>query len=168
VARALADVDATTRGYLERLLEVLHARLGDGLVSLILYGSRARGTHRADSDIDVLVVVRDLPRARAARHALLRPIRQEVDAAYRQATGQEPPYLSYLVKTPEEAAYHSPLYLDMTEDAVAVHDRGGFFAAVLDAMRRRMASLGSTRVWLDNRWYWVLKPDMQWGETVEI
>jgi hypothetical protein len=168
VSRTLADVDATTRWYLERLLEALQARLGGLLVSLVLYGSRARGTHRSESDIDVLVVVRDLPRARVARHEVLRPLKQEVDVAYRHATGCGPPYLSYLVKTPEEAAYHSPLYLDMTEDAVLVYDRDGFFGSVLDAMRRRMASLGSTRVWLKRGWYWVLKPDMQWGESVEI
>ncbi len=33
--------------------------LGDQLVSMILYGSQARGQARSDSDIDVLVVVRD-------------------------------------------------------------------------------------------------------------
>jgi predicted nucleotidyltransferase len=33
--------------------------LGDQLQSVFLYGSQARGQARADSDIDVLVVVRD-------------------------------------------------------------------------------------------------------------
>lgn len=163
----MADLDVTTRRYLERLLEALQGRLGGRLVSLVLYGSRARGTYRAESDIDVLIVVSGLPRARAARHELLRPIKQETDREYRRAIG-DPPLLSYLVKTPEEAAYHSPLYLDMTEDAVLAYDRDGFFGNVLDEMRQRMASLGSKRVWLEHGWYWILKPDMKWGETVEI
>jgi predicted nucleotidyltransferase len=33
--------------------------LGDQLESVILFGSQARGEARADSDIDVLVIVRD-------------------------------------------------------------------------------------------------------------
>ena len=168
MSRGLADLDATTRWYAERLLESLRARLGDRLVSLVLYGSRARGTHRPESDIDVLIVVRDLPRARAARHELLRPVKQAIDREYRRTMGAEPPYLSYIAKSPEEGAHHSPLYLDLTEDAVLVHDRDGFFETVLDAMRRRMAALGSRRVWLRDGWYWILKPDMVWGERVEI
>ncbi|HUU57734.1 MAG TPA: nucleotidyltransferase domain-containing protein [bacterium] len=34
--------------------------LGDHIVHIILYGSRARGDYTEDSDIDVLVVVRDI------------------------------------------------------------------------------------------------------------
>jgi uncharacterized protein len=164
----VADLDDTTRWYVEHLLDALLARFGSTLVSLVLYGSRARGTHRPDSDIDVLIVVDGLPGGRFDRHDLLRPIKQEIDSAYRQSTGNHPPYLSYLAKTPEEAAYHSPLYLDMTEDAVLAHDRDRFFESVLDAMRRRMVALGSKRVWLKEGWYWILKPDMRWGERIEI
>ena len=46
-------------GILRTLRRELTRVLGDQLVSVILYGSRARGQARSDSDIDVLVVVRD-------------------------------------------------------------------------------------------------------------
>jgi predicted nucleotidyltransferase len=49
-----------------------------------VYGSRARGTHRDDSDLDVLIVIRDLPRLRAERHAVVRPIKWAIDRAHRQ------------------------------------------------------------------------------------
>ena len=42
-----------------RLRRELTRDLGDQLVSVILYGSQARGQAHSDSDIDVLVVVRD-------------------------------------------------------------------------------------------------------------
>ena len=74
-----------------------------------------------------------------------------------------------MTKTPEEARHHSPLYLDMVEDAVLLVDRDGFFTTVLDAMRARMRELGSRRVFLDDgNWYWDLKPDFRFGEVVEI
>jgi hypothetical protein len=74
-----------------------------------------------------------------------------------------------MTKTPQEARYHSPLYLDIVEDGILLVDRGGFFQAVLDAMRVRMRELGSRRVFLeDGSWYWDLKPDFRFGEVVEI
>jgi predicted nucleotidyltransferase len=47
------------QGILRNLRRELTSVLGDQLVSVILYGSQARGQARSDSDIDVLVVVCD-------------------------------------------------------------------------------------------------------------
>jgi predicted nucleotidyltransferase len=46
------------------------AAYGDGLVQLVLFGSRSRGEARSDSDIDVAVVLRNLPDRRADRDRL--------------------------------------------------------------------------------------------------
>ena len=43
---------------LAALRSELHQALGSQLQSVLLFGSRARGDARADSDIDVLIVVR--------------------------------------------------------------------------------------------------------------
>jgi predicted nucleotidyltransferase len=52
-----------TRSQLEKILKALRLGLkqvlGDQLESVILFGSHARGEAQNDSDIDVLVVVRD-------------------------------------------------------------------------------------------------------------
>ena len=44
---------------LETLRQAFARLLGDQIESVLLYGSRARGDHRPDSDIDLLVVMRD-------------------------------------------------------------------------------------------------------------
>lgn len=51
------------RTALAMLKERLTGFLGDSLVKLALYGSRARGDHDPDSDVDVAVVVRGLDAA---------------------------------------------------------------------------------------------------------
>jgi uncharacterized protein len=47
---------------LKDLKERLEIMLGDRLVLLVLYGSRARGDYERSSDVDVAVIVRDLDR----------------------------------------------------------------------------------------------------------
>jgi hypothetical protein len=42
----------------QRLVPAAHKTYGDRLVSVVLYGSVARGTMRHDSDIDLLIVAR--------------------------------------------------------------------------------------------------------------
>jgi hypothetical protein len=145
--------------------DVWCAVLGGRLRSLVLFGSVARGEARGGSDIDLLVVADGLPRS-------LRERRRPLLAAWEQVRAERrlPPVEWNLVtKTPEEARHHSPLYLDMVEDAILLVDRDSLFASVLDAMRARMRALGSRRVYLDDgTWYWDLKPDFRFGEVVEI
>ena len=47
------------RTVVRELLRVLIGLYGDNLVSLVVYGSVARGSARRDSDLDVLVVFED-------------------------------------------------------------------------------------------------------------
>jgi len=52
------------RSLLERLVELLLTNLGDKLVSVVIYGSVARGSAKKDSDIDILIVAESIPRSR--------------------------------------------------------------------------------------------------------
>lgn len=51
----------------EKLLEETRAFYGDRLVSLVVFGSVARGTYREDSDLDVLIIAERLPLGRMKR-----------------------------------------------------------------------------------------------------
>ncbi len=76
--------------------------------------------------------------------------------------------LSPVLRTPEDLRIASPLLLDLTEDAVLLHDEGGILAAALDDLRRRLRRLGARRVWIGTRWYWDLKPDYRRGEIIRV
>jgi predicted nucleotidyltransferase len=139
--------------------------MGERLVSLVLFGSVARGDAREGSDIDLLVVADGFPRSLAdRRHPLL-----EAWEAARSRVELPAATWNLVTKSREEAAHHSPLYLDMVEDGLLLFDRDAFFETILARMRDRMTALGSRRVFLhDGSWYWDLKPDFRWGENVEI
>ena len=53
---------------LQCFLRILHSRCGEDLVSVVLFGSWARGEARAESDIDLLVISKHFPRSRLDRH----------------------------------------------------------------------------------------------------
>lgn len=139
--------------------------LGEQLISLVLFGSVARGDATSESDLDVVVVADQFPRSLADRR---RPL---LETWERVRASRDLPRVTWnlVTKTREEAVHRSPLYLDIVEDGILLLDRGGFFANVLAGMRARMRQLGSRRVFLpDGNWYWDLKPDFRWFEDVEI
>jgi predicted nucleotidyltransferase len=142
--------------------EVLRRHFGDRLVSVVLFGSRARGEARLESDIDVLIVARGLPADRWARYGGLRPLARQVSEAFAEAVAP-------ILLTPEEAAHVRPYYLGMLSGHVMVEDVGGFFAAVLERLRRKLEDLGARRyVDADGYEYWDLKPDWKPGDVVEL
>lgn len=141
---------------------------GDRLEAIAVFGSVGRGTPRPDSDIDLLVVARDLPRGRLSRVDEFREVERLLERDLEQArrAGVET-RLSPVFRTPEELEIGGPLLLDLTEDAVVLRD-SGCLAARLARLRRRLDELGARRIWRGNAWYWDLKPDYRAGEVFEI
>lgn len=152
-----------------RYAAAAEAVLGPRLVSVVLFGSVARGKAGPASDLDLFLVVRDLPAGRFRRLELVETVRDllepDVDAA--RALGWEGD-LSVILRTPAEATRFCLLYLDMTRESVVLYDAQDFFAAVLDRVRARLAELGARRVYLGRAWYWDLKPDFRPGEVIEL
>ena len=77
---------------LSQIVTALQEGLGERLMAVVLYGSRARSQAREGSDWDLFIIATDLPVNLWERHVLLKRF---LPAAYRGA-------VSLLVKTPEE------------------------------------------------------------------
>lgn len=148
------------RSYLRGIFE----RYGDRLISVVLYGSYARGDARSDSDIDLLLIIDGYERFEEVG------VDEADELTYRiwkLGKGYHK-VLPYPLNR-EQASYHRPIYLDMITDGVILYDRGCFIEQVFNGIRGRLAQLGARRYELpDGSWYWVLKPEVKEGEVIEI
>lgn len=115
----------------------LREGLGDNLLSVVLFGSRARGEAHEGSDWDILVVARDLPERTLERAFLLK----------RMLPPEHRGEVSLLSRTPEEFMAGLPdLYLDIALDGVILYDTGDYVAERLEFLRaliRRKGRAGS-------------------------
>jgi predicted nucleotidyltransferase len=138
---------------------------GSALVSLAVFGSVARGTAKPDSDIDLLIIGDPLPDGRRPRTVQFLQLEDRLRE-------REPKFLEMLLspvmKTPAELRHGSPLLWDMTEEVDILVDRNGFLDRLLDDVRTRLRNLGARRVFREEGWYWILKPDYKVGEVFEI
>ena len=167
--KGLEYVNEPYRTVIERLLNELLKVFRDDLVSVVVYGSVARGTARKDSDIDVLIVVEELPRSRFERLSMYMKAEENLDPLLNELLNRGYAVtISPILKTKREAERISPLYLDMVEDAIIVYDKNGFFEEILKRLRGKLRELGAERVWIGKKWYWRLKKDYKFGEVIEL
>jgi len=140
----------------ESIVSGLREGLGDDLLAVVLFGSRARGEAREGSDWDFLVVARDLPERtleRAFRLKKMLPPLHRGEA-------------SLLARTPEEFMSSLPdLYLDIALDGVVLHDKDGYMAERLRFLRTliRRNGLRREKEGRDLIWRWEQPPGPDWS-----
>ena len=151
------------------LVRACRAHYGARLAAVAVYGSVGRGTPRFDSDVDLLIVADGLPDGRFPRVEDFNAVEESLSPRLRavRAAGLRPE-LSPIFKTRAELHRGTPLLLDMTEDARILFDPERCLAETLERLRGRLRKLGAKRIWRGNAWYWDLKPDYKWGDTIEL
>jgi predicted nucleotidyltransferase len=133
----------------------LLSALGESLVAVVLFGSRASGDARVDSDWDLLVIAHDLPQRPFERHKALKRALPEL------VRGD----VAIVARTPHEFEMSLPsLYLDIALDGRILYDPSGYAAEKLDTLRsliqrkglaRRRSADGDVWVWptaREDRW----------------
>jgi len=154
--------------FVKKILE----KYDEKALSIIVYGSLARGRAKEDSDIDLLLIIDQLPSSYSKRIDELvsleldQSIRDELEFLRKEgySTG-----FSYIPLTPDEAQSFRLLFLDVLTDNIRLLDRGSFFENLSNDFLRRLTSLGAKKVRTsEDSWYWILKPDVKFGEMIQI
>ncbi len=142
---------------------------GTRLVSLLVFGSYARGEPRSDSDLDLLIVLRSGRWSRLSERTeefvahVEQPCDEDLQKLFEDGILME---LSPFILTREEAQGFLPLYLDMASHCLIIRDHKGFMEGVLEKVRLKMAQWGSERINVSGHWLWEIRPGMQWNEVL--
>jgi predicted nucleotidyltransferase len=111
---------------------------------VVLFGSVARGDVSDTSDIDMLIVAKNLPGRRFERIKLFNKAedlcRDELRTIHERYSITT--YFSPIMKDVAEACRISPLYLDIVEDGIVLFDRDGFMSNLLERLRSRLRAIG--------------------------
>lgn len=161
----------TYRPLLDDFTSLIQEALGSQVISIVLYGSVARGNATAQSDVDLLLVLEEAsPIYRERLQSLLpilRCLRHQSSWKEQQARHRFPS-LSVVVLSRQEADQNQLLYLDMTEEARILLDRGDFFRHRLNILHSRLRELGAQKIQRNEGWYWDLKPDLKADEVLVL
>jgi predicted nucleotidyltransferase len=128
---------------------------GEDLKGIGLFGSRARGTARADSDHDILLVAAGLSADVFTRARQIRdPLR-----------GLEVAAVQVLARTPDDFLKDvTPLHLDLALDAQVIFERDGFLSQHLERLRELIHEAGLYRT-PELFWRWKNPPRRDWAIT---
>ncbi len=172
VVDELAMSDSMYTEYVNLIISLLRDRLGPDLVSVVLFGSVARGEAGEGSDIDLLAVSEAFNRPSGGRFDLFREIDRDVmnsKVRMRLRKSRLGTLISPVPLTPEEVRRNPPILLDILTDGIILHDKDNFIKNHLADLERKLKALGARRVRLPSgKWYWDLKPDYKLGEVVEV
>ena len=152
-------------------IQILRERFQDDIVSIVLFGSVARGNAKKESDIDLCLIIKNLPKSRFQRNRLLSSplanLREMHSYEGLRMKGYFPD-ISPILYTPEEIQDTKPIFLDMVEDGEILLDNGTF-RDKLDDIKKSMSKLNSRKIMCgDGTWYWELKPGMKLGEVITL
>jgi len=128
----------------ECIVTALKEKLGDNLIAAALFGSYARGDYQEGSDIDILLIARNLPENHLERMVFLNKAVIEC----KRSPG-------FVPKTPEEFDRGFPsFYLDLGLDAIILYDTNEFLEQRLNRIREITEEAGLYRTGGRHNFYW--------------
>lgn len=152
-------------------IDTVKKHFGDRLVSIAVFGSIVRREAKSNSDIDILVVIKNIPKDVGKR------VREFTELKFRLKSYQvywqkyregKPRLISEIILTPEEVIKHPPILLDISHEGIILYDKNRFLEKELEKLRKKLQEIGAKRIKGKKGWYWILKPETRPGEVIKI
>lgn len=143
----------------EEAVKKLKERYGGRLISVVLYGSVARGEDGPRSDLDLFIVLKGpfefIPMRREVYDTVSK-VRKRMD-------------ISPLIMDLEKVKKLQPIHFELYADGVILYDRDNTMKTILSKVGKIIKSLGSKRYRTKDGCYgWILKENIKPGEVIDI
>jgi len=127
---------------LKRIVDRIRAKLGEDVVSIVLFGSMTRGDFTESSDIDVLVIARNLPDDWRDRDKIILEL-AEIGSAHRR-----PVHITLTDEYEMNASVEqgAPLVFGLHDANRVVFGRGGFFEKLMKRLDDNMLRWGVRKI----------------------
>lgn len=142
----------------QNLIACFQQHFGDHLVAVVLFGSRARGEARPESDYDIFLLVKNLPERPVER---LLFVRRAIAVKFAEK-------IAITARTPEEFESGFPsFYLDLALDGVVLHEVDNYMSRKLQHIKAIIKQAGLERRKFDHQfsWEWQRPPRGRWEIT---
>lgn len=130
---------------LQKIVDCYKDYLSNHLVSIVLFGSHARGDAKETSDFDLFIIAEELPVKIFQRMLFVR----------KPLKGQFAERICIIAKTPEEVLKDlPPLFLDLGLDGIILFDKNDFFKNLQTKIREIIQQAGLQRKKVNGEFYW--------------
>jgi len=151
-------MDRLSSSVFKKIVSCYEEYLGDRLISIILFGSHARGDAKETSDYDLFIIADGLPLKPFQRKLFIRKLLQ----------GQFEKRLCIIAKTREEMLNNFPsLFLDIGLDGIILFDKEDFFKHLQIKIKEIIHQAGLKRKRRNGEfsWEWKNPPRKGWEIT---
>lgn len=147
---------ALHQAYIELSISHIRSCYGGNLIALAVFGSYARQEPRLNSDLDLLLILRKAPSRRERLNEFMIGVELPAEPLSQRLYEEEGILCElspYIVNWTEALRFH-PIYADMTEQCIVLHDPDRTVSRILHATRKLLAEHRACKVRRNNSWEW--------------
>lgn len=132
----LSGTDQYTKGIetlLQHFITILKNQWQDNLTSVVLYGISKKSLAHLQSDVDVLIICKNLPSSKWERYDAIMKALAELEPKVEEIQKKIGIYiyLSPVLKTQKEAEQINKAYFDLVKEGKILYDKNDFFKKII-------------------------------------
>jgi len=159
------------RNYLNSYITLLKENFTNNLISVILYGSVARGKWTYESDIDLLLIFSDEISNKSKLHKTLTNITITFEKALLLKDGNGRTIYCSLQEYPiflKDLDNFRTLFYDIAMDGIILYDRTNMGFSFIERIKKRILNKNIKRIFISERDFYWKRNDVQFGELIEL
>lgn len=143
-----------------QLLEQAKDAYADNLLGILQFGSTVDSYLKNDTDIDLIIVLKQLPPRRRDRYDIFFSIEDRLQEQLKKLqTRGHSLYFSPIFRDEKRIRAFSPLLLDITEKSKILYDPQNILQQAIDKTRDWIIKSGAYKRQRGLKWFWVLSPN---------